>query len=160
MTKRDSQRRRTSAIWLACVLLVVAMVAMVTAGTPVGAGQGESGNQRPLSDWISQQGNTAVFFPPVPDLLGWGNVDDQPLQPLRFALVDYTGQFNEWIKDNGGPDLGTTVSGTVTEHALADGRARVQSGSTRRRLSPRSGIAAIAETSSPGPSSSEIVPRL
>jgi hypothetical protein len=50
----------------------------------------------------------------------------RPASPApRFALFDYTGNFAVWILLNGGPDLGTTVSGTVTEESMADGRAGV-----------------------------------
>ncbi|MCI0589662.1 MAG: hypothetical protein L0323_22835 [Planctomycetes bacterium] len=81
---------------------------------------------RPLSDWLAGQGSTSVFFPPAPDILGWSNTEDPPPTPLRFALVDYAGVFADYILANGGPDLGTTVSGTVTEQELPDGRARVR----------------------------------
>jgi len=98
--------------------VIVAIVALTFSATAIAG-------QRPLSDWLSQQGTTNVFFPPVPDLVGQLNCDDSPLQPTRFSLTDYTGHFNAWIKANGGPDLGTSVSGSVTEIALADGRALV-----------------------------------
>jgi len=101
---------------LAVVLVAVLFGATALAGPAV---------QRPLSDWLSAQGTTSVFFPPVPDLVGQSNCDDPPIQPPRFSLTDYTGSFNDWIKNNGGPDLGTTVSGSVTEIALADGRALI-----------------------------------
>jgi hypothetical protein len=127
MTQCDSNRRRTSATRLAAVFVVVLVaVVIVAASTPVTAGQGQSGNQRPLSDWLSQQGTTSVFFPPVPDLVGWANGDDPPVQPPRFALADYAGVFAAYIRSvNSAIDLGTTVSGTVTERPLADGRAMV-----------------------------------
>lgn len=83
-----------------------------------------TGNQRPLSDWLAGQGTTSVFFPPAPDILGWGNGDDHPIQPPRFALVDYAGVLAAYLR-NHGINLGTSVSGTVTEEPLADGTARV-----------------------------------
>jgi hypothetical protein len=120
MTHCDSNRRRTAATRLAAVLLAMAIA---SAATPVSA---QSGNQRPLSDWLSQQGTTSVFFPPAPDLIGWANGDDPPIQPPRFALADYAGVFAAYIHSvNPAIDLGTTVSGTVTERPLADGRAMV-----------------------------------
>jgi len=106
---------------IAALAGLVLLLGAVASTAPVQAKE----NKRPLSDWLSAQGTTDVFFPPVPDLVGQGNCDDPPLQPLRFALSDYTGSFNAWIKSVNGPDLGTTVSGTVTEVPLADGRARV-----------------------------------
>jgi len=110
---------------IAALIVLVLVLAAVASSAPALAGPGGSGNQRPLSDWLSQQGTTSVFFPPVPDLVGSANGDDPPIQPPRFALADYAGVFNAYIVSHGGPDLGTTVSGTVTERPLADGRALV-----------------------------------
>ena len=76
--------------------------------------------QRPLSDFLSAQGTTSLFQTPVPDYIGWFN---NP--PTHFALVDYAGLASKWLQDNGGPSLGTQVSGTVSERPLADGRAEV-----------------------------------
>lgn len=77
-------------------------------------------SQRLISDFVSQQGSTVNWWPPVPDYLGWtaprGNI---------FALVDYAGVANAWLKANGGPDLGTLITGTIIEEALTDGRAEV-----------------------------------
>jgi hypothetical protein len=79
--------------------------------------------QRPLSDFISAQGTTSIFQVPVPDYIGWGS--NTARYDCRFALVDYAGLAAKWIADNGGPSLGTQVSGSVTERALNDGRAEV-----------------------------------
>jgi len=118
----SSVRWRAIATLIGLVLVFVA----IAPSSPALAVQGGSGNQRPLSDWLSQQGTTSVFFPPVPDLVGWANGNDPPIQPPRFALADYAGVFNAYIKgQNPSIDLGTTVSGTVTERPLADGRALV-----------------------------------
>jgi len=75
---------------------------------------------RPLSDFLSTQGTTSVFIPPVPDYSG---TSDPALN--IFALIDYAGLAAQWLVDNGGPSLGTTVDGTITERALNDGRAMV-----------------------------------
>lgn len=77
--------------------------------------------QRPISDFISAQGSTSLFFPPFPDFIAWANNNPQ----TRFAAVDYSGLIAEYLQNHGGPTLGTTVSGTVTERALTDGRAQV-----------------------------------
>ena len=61
-----------------------------------------------------------MFQTPVPDYIGWFN---NP--PTHFALVDYAGLAAKWLQDNGGSSLGTQVGGTVSERALADGRAEV-----------------------------------
>ena len=79
--------------------------------------------QRPLSDFLSQQGTTDLFVPPVPDYVGWFSDPARP--PIRLAFVDYAGIEGKWIQDHGGPALGTTVSGTLTERPLPDGRAEV-----------------------------------
>lgn len=77
--------------------------------------------QRPLSDFISAQGTTSLFFPPLPDYIGWLNNNPQ----TRFTLIDYTGLAAAYLATHGGPSLGTQASGTVSERALADGRAQV-----------------------------------
>ena len=88
------------------------------------------GNQRPLSDFINAQGTTMVFTPPAPDQLGWFTGASKTngaanLTPPRFALVDYAGKEAKYLKDNNNIDLKTTFSGSVSERALADGRALV-----------------------------------
>jgi hypothetical protein len=40
-------------------------------------------------------------------------------------MIDYAGVANRWIVDKGGTSLGTTVTGTVTEQAAANGRAQI-----------------------------------
>jgi len=78
---------------------------------------------RPFSDFLNAQGTTNQFFPPVPDYLAWCGAAAKP--PAQFALVDYAGLAATWLQQNGGPSLGTQVSGTVSERALKDGRAEV-----------------------------------
>ena len=78
---------------------------------------------RPLSDFLNTQGTTSLFVPPVPDYIGWCGEDAHP--PIRFALVDYAGLAAKWLTTNGGPSLGTVVTGDVNERALPDGRAQV-----------------------------------
>jgi hypothetical protein len=70
--------------------------------------------------------------PPIPNYLGWGNIVPGTAHgPGTFgtidvaASVDYAGVANKWITDNGGASLGTSWTGTITEQALADGRADV-----------------------------------
>ena len=71
---------------------------------------------RPLSDFLSTQGSTSQFFPPLPDYIGWAN---NPF--TTFALVDYAGLAANYLATHGGPSLGTTLTGGVTETRLADG---------------------------------------
>jgi hypothetical protein len=77
--------------------------------------------QRPLSDFLSAQGTTNLFFPPFPDYIGWANNNPQ----TRFALIDYTGLAAAYLAANGGPSIDTQVTGDVSERALSDGRAEV-----------------------------------
>jgi hypothetical protein len=78
---------------------------------------------RPLSDFLKAQGtlnNPPQFFPPVKDYVGWADVN-----LITFALVDYAGLANEYIKAQTGHSLGTAVRGYVTECKLADGSAQI-----------------------------------
>jgi hypothetical protein len=77
--------------------------------------------QRPISDFLSQQGTTMVFNAPVPDEIGWANAAPSTL----FAWFDYNGTAADYLAGFG-IDLGTTTSGKVTERPLKDGRAEVQ----------------------------------
>lgn len=43
----------------------------------------------------------------------------------RSMSVDYAGLADKWIIENGGQSIGTKFTGTVTEKAMADGRAKV-----------------------------------
>jgi hypothetical protein len=75
---------------------------------------------RPISDFVSAQGTTSIFIPPVPDYIGWTTPEG------RAGSVDYAGVANNWLMANGLPQgLGTTTDGTITERSLADGRAEV-----------------------------------
>ena len=104
---------------LAALLLGLVAISS-TKMTPVRAVQSV---HRPLSDFISAQGTTTCFTPPAPAQLGGSSALNKP--PVRFALVDYTGLTAEFLSANFGISLGTTVSGTVSERPLADGRALV-----------------------------------
>jgi|ERR1051326_4648179 hypothetical protein len=112
--------------------VVLAVVAMATTMTIPAKAQG---NQRPLSDFIEAQGSTSCFTPPAPAQLGWGTGafadgsvktnGNAGLTPARFAVVDYTGLEAKYLFEKYGIKLGTTVSGSVQERPLADGRALV-----------------------------------
>jgi hypothetical protein len=130
--------------WLAIVLVIV--VAMCLA-LPAQA----QTTQRPLSDFLSQQGTYCVpdgsggcylFVPPDPNFLGWGTIYPAPpdypyhergwlkkSSTVLFAGVDYAGLAANY--ENG---LGTNlvemkvpdITGTVTERPLPDGTAEVR----------------------------------
>ena len=111
---------------LAPIAWLLGVVALATTMTiPVQA----QGNQRPLADFTSAQGASMCFTPPARDQLGWGTGINKTngnanLTPPRFALIDYTGLEAKYLLSQG-IDLGTTVSGSVLERPLADGRALV-----------------------------------
>jgi hypothetical protein len=111
MGKR-SGRMRTGAVMALAILLSYG-----------GLAADASAASRPFSDFLSTQGTTNVFFPPTPDYIGWCGAAARP--PARFALIDYAGLAATWLQQNGGPSLGTQVSGTVNEKILKDGRAEV-----------------------------------
>lgn len=74
---------------------------------------------RPLSDFLSAQGtlnDPPAFFPPVKDYVGWADGGFEV-----FALVDYAGLANTYIKSATGVSLGTNVVGYVKECGLAGG---------------------------------------
>ena len=75
---------------------------------------------RPLSDFLDAQGSTNGVVPPVPDFFGWF---DNP--PATGASIDYAGLEAKWLLDNYGIDLGTQITGSVSERELSDGRAEV-----------------------------------
>ena len=93
--------------------LALVAVAALTTVNPCAA----QTTNRPLSDFLSTQGTTSNFFPPTPDFIGWANNNPQTL----FALVDYTGLVAQYLATHGGPNLGTTVTGSVTETLTANG---------------------------------------
>jgi hypothetical protein len=79
--------------------------------------------QRPISDFLQTQGTFCypdgkggclLFIPPVPNFEGWGD----PVRNLAVS-VDYAGLANACF----GNAFGTTMSGSITERTLADGRA-------------------------------------
>jgi len=83
---------------------------------------------RPFSDYLNAQGITSVFAPPVPDFLGWN--DPLGTKPnyyslVRLASVDYNGTSAAYLASHGGPVINTSVTGTVKETVLSDGRAKV-----------------------------------
>jgi hypothetical protein len=98
---------------------VLSIAVMGTLTTPVQAFQAK---QRPLSDFINAQGATSCFVPPAPDQLGASSAVNKT--PVRFALIDYTGLTAKFLQTFG-INLGTTVTGTVLERPLADGRALI-----------------------------------
>jgi len=110
--------------WRNVVIALVAVLAVLFSMVGVaGAQGGKDCTTRPLSDFLNAQGtlnDPPQFFPPVKDYVGWvdGNF-------ITFALVDYAGLANEYIKAETGHSLGTKAMGTVLQCELADGRAEI-----------------------------------
>ena len=72
----------------------------------------------PISAFLSQQGTSMVFTPPVPDQLAFNNSIYDPgttsSDPNRLISVDYTGQAANYLLQHG-INLHTQVTGFVTE---------------------------------------------
>jgi len=112
-------------------LIAIALVALMFGAT---ASAGNPATHLPLSAFLDTQGSQAIYIPPVPDYWGWVAPPPGVKTPAPFssyiggnsASCDYAGLANEWLVDNGYPDLGTSFSGSVTERPLSDGRILVQ----------------------------------
>ncbi len=110
-------------------LLPVVIVALMFGATAWADGPA---TKLPLSAFLDTQGSQSIYIPPVPDYLGWVAPPPGVKTPAsnyvggNSASCDYAGLANEWLIENGGPDLGTSISGLVTERSLSDGRVFVQ----------------------------------
>lgn len=97
-------------------------------GGSTGGSSSGSVVQRPIEQFLKSQGTfcapdgmsgCASYMSPTANYLAWSNNAGS-----MTAAVDYAGIANNWWMQNGGW-LGSEYRGTVTETALADGRARV-----------------------------------
>jgi hypothetical protein len=72
--------------------------------------------------WPDNEGGCLELFDGVPNMLVWFDRD-----LTRCVVVDYAGLANESLEaaSNGEIDLGTTITGQITEEPLQDGRAAV-----------------------------------
>lgn len=106
-------------------LLVAAIAALMFGATVLAGGPA---THLPLSAFLSTQGSQSIFIPPVPDYWGWTAPPPGVKTPAssyvggNSASCDYAGLANEWLIENGYPDLGTSFSGSVTTRPLSDGR--------------------------------------
>lgn len=117
--------KATTKFWRSAALIAGVLFGMLTATAALAAGA----VQRPISDFISQQGTYCfddgaggclLFVPPDPNLAGWNNDLDSDV--IYFGLVDYAGIALPGTYPSGHlPKL----SGSVSERALPDGRAEV-----------------------------------
>jgi len=107
MKTQDTKNWRNVVIALAA-LLAVLFPLLGEAGALVG----KHCTTRLLSDFLNAQGtlnDPPEFFPPVKDYGGW--TDGNVMTFTTFALVDYAGRANEYIKAQpGGHSLGTKVT--------------------------------------------------
>lgn len=110
---------------------LVAVIGLLLAIAAPPAMAQKAAAQRPIEDWIEQQGTFCIpdqmngcvlFVPPVENFLGFSDPGSG-----RSASVDYAGLANDWIEaeSGGSTSFGTTFSGSITERPLRDGRAEV-----------------------------------
>jgi hypothetical protein len=97
------------------LLLVVSMCAITLSSTAVAAPSGKGVSHRPIEDLIATQGTYNGNF------LSWINN-----YWVVEISVDYAGLDNQAIIAGGGEDLGTTITGSITEKVLTDGRTLVR----------------------------------
>lgn len=108
--------------------LALALTSCENSGLPTAPADSRESNspldartlQRPISDFIDAQGVTN-YWQPYGDEIAWAenpNADPEP----DAGWFDWLGFANEYFVANGGPDLGTVISGNVTEKAIAGGR--------------------------------------
>jgi len=135
-----------AARWLSCALAVSAATVLLAAcsdsstapPTPaadatLAASASDAGRvtHYDILDWVLAQGSYCarpenrggpVCGPPIPglDLSGWFD----PANGL-CGFVDYAGFATRYLERTGGPSLGTTYKGSITERLLNDGRAEV-----------------------------------
>jgi len=94
-------------------------VTMMTACLLTPSGAGAQTVRRSVEEFVAAQGTYAsTYWSPVGNHFPWSSPD-------YFALIDYAGVANRWLIANGGRDLGTTITGTVTERPLKDGSAEI-----------------------------------
>ncbi len=70
---------------------------------------------RPISDFMNGQHAFGTYY-----FVVW-----QDPTTHRLLAIDYAGKMNQYIVAHGGTDLGTTISGTILERPLKDGKAEV-----------------------------------
>jgi hypothetical protein len=86
-------------------LLILVAGATLIAPLPADAA---SAVQLPLSLFLSAQGTTNGYLPPVPDYIAWtGRPPDYP----RLGSIDYAGLANNSLVAQGGTSVGTQISG-------------------------------------------------
>jgi hypothetical protein len=97
------------------LMLVISICALTMSSTVVAAPSGKGVSHRPIEDLIATQGTYDGNF------LSYINNEW-----IVEASVDYAGLDNQAIIAAGGDDLGTTITGSITEKVLVDGRTLVR----------------------------------
>ena len=106
-------------------LFSLALLTFVFAATATAQG---AAKRLPITAFLDTQGSQNIYIPPVPDYWGWTAPPPGVKTPASSYVggnegsCDYAGLANEWLMQNGYPDLGTAFSGAVTTRSLADGR--------------------------------------
>jgi hypothetical protein len=110
---------------------LIAVIGLLLAIAAPPAMAQEGANQRPIEDWIDQQGTYCIddgsggcflIVPPIENFLGFSDPGS-----MTSASVDYAGLANDWIEaaSGGATSFDTTFSGSITERPLRDGRVEV-----------------------------------
>jgi hypothetical protein len=97
------------------LMLVVSICALTMSSTVVAAPSAKGVSHRPIEDLIVTQGTYNGNF--------LSYINNEWIVEIS---VDYAGLDNQAIIDGGGEDLGTTITGSITEKVLADGRTLVR----------------------------------
>lgn len=124
--ENEKKSIKNTILWkssLVVLALLVSLFRILGEAAPLGQAGSQAAipplqvTTRPLSEFLDAQGTTSPkFFPPVANYVGW---TDNPA--TLFALIDYAGLADDYL----GGQLGTQVTGSVTETELPDGRAQV-----------------------------------
>ena len=100
----------------------------IHAGRPLAAVSAGRVTQRPIQEFVAAQGYCLLPGNPNNCDISVAGIDllvfTDPSTGNRITL-DYNGIAAAYLRANGGPDLGTTFSGSVTERVLNDGRAQI-----------------------------------
>jgi hypothetical protein len=70
---------------------------------------------RPFADYLEAQGTTANVLPPFPDFIGWTDPLTADFSVIRWVSVDYNGTSAQYLNENYGFDIPTTVTGSIKE---------------------------------------------
>ena len=103
-------------------------LALLTFAFAASAAAQGAAKRLPITAFLDAQGTQNIYIPPVPDYWGWTAPPPGVKTPASSYVggnagsCDYAGLANDWLVQNGHPDLGTAFSGSVTTRDLADGR--------------------------------------